>query len=62
MVDKGDCYFHFYNLQEAIFKELKVEEVPVPLLNYKRTGEMEPPLKKQKKPPKHINMGAVKYY
>lgn len=43
MVDKGDCYFHSYNLQEAILKELKVVGVPVALLNYKRTGEMEPP-------------------
>lgn len=64
MVDKGDCYFHSYNLQEAILKELKVVAAPVPFLNYKRTGEMEPPLKKpnQTKPPKHINVGAVKYY
>lgn len=62
MVDKGDCYFHSYNLQEAILKDLKVEEVPVPFLNYKRTGEMEPPLKKPTKPPKHINMGSVKYH
>lgn len=43
MVDKGNCYFHSYNLQEAILKELKAVEVPVPFLNYKRTGEMEPP-------------------
>lgn len=28
MVDKGDCYFHSYNLQEPYLKELKVEEVP----------------------------------
>lgn len=43
MVDKGDCYFHSYNLQEAILKELKAVGVPVALLNDKRTGEMEPP-------------------
>lgn len=50
MVDKGDCYFYSYDLQEVILKELKVEEIPVPFLNYKR-GEMEPPLRNKQNLP-----------
>lgn len=39
MADTGDCYFHSYNLQEATLKKLKVEEAPVPFLNYQTTGK-----------------------
>lgn len=49
MADPGDCYFHSYNLKEAILKKLKVEKVPVPFLNYQRTGKMDPSLKKKNK-------------
>lgn len=51
MADKGDCYFHSYNLQEAPLKNLKVEEVPVPFLNYQRTSKMDPSLKNKQNLP-----------
>lgn len=51
MADPGDCYFHSYNLQEATLKKLKVEEAPVPFLNYQRTGKMDPSLKNKQNLP-----------